>query len=879
MRRNSDDFRSEIEAHIRIEADRDRERGLSEDDALAAARRAFGNVTNVEERFFESKRLLWWDNLTQDVRICLRLLAKTPAWTVVAVLTVALGIGATAAIFSVVNAALLRPLPFPKPNQLYAVVETIKFGQKGLAPDYFTMRENLHGSYGSSIQEMAAYDSAGVNWTGEDRAERFVAGAVTASFFPILQVQPLYGRTFLPEEDRPDVEKVTVLSYSLWQRRFGGDPSIVGRRIRLDRSPSLVVGIMPPSFDFPKGSELWVPLAMNEVEQRQRKNMAIVGILARSSATATATQVNLELEALMGVVRNEYPQGPNVRGFAKDFVQSLRASATPLQERLIGNDRPAILVFSGAVALMLLIVCLTVANLMLARATAKRREVAVRMALGSPRRRIVRQLLTESLLVSLSGGVLGLAAAWAAVAGWTPVLQKVLPALPAVSVDLGTALFTLAVTVFTGLVFGIAPSFGVGFDVREALLGESRSATTRFGVRRLRQALVVAQLGLSLTLLIGAVLLAKSFYRMRSTDPGFRPENLLTARIGLAGPGYGNVDRQRDFVRDLLERTTALPGVESAGIGGLPPLLSGNSMIFRIENQPVLSRGSDAPRTGLIDASPDYFRALGVPLIQGRQLSAADRPDTPLVVVVNDTFARQFFPGQNPVEHRVSTNPLDENDPKWAEIVGVVGSIHQSGLDQDPSPILYRSYLQETLPVVSRTNLLIRTRDNPALLIPAVRRVVSSMDRDQPIFDVKTMEDRLADSMVSRRFDAALTGTFAAIAIFLASIGVYGVMSYLVTLRTSEFGIRLALGAQRTGLLVSIVREGMSLAFIGVVLGVAGALALNRYLATLLYGVGMHDLTAFVAAIITLVGVVIAACAIPGRRASRVDPATALRHD
>lgn len=500
------------------------------------------------------------------------------------------------------------------------------------------------------------------------------------------------------------------------------------------------------------------------------------------------------------------------------MVQSLRASATPLQERLIGNDRPAILVFSGAVGLVLLIVCLTVSNLMLARATAKLREVAVRIALGSSRRRIVRQLLTESLLVSLSGGALGLGAAWAAIAVWTPVLQEVLPALPTVSVDLRTTLFALAVTVLTGLVFGIAPSLGVGFDVREALLGETRSATTRFGVRRLRQALVVAQLGLSLTLLIGAVLLAKSFYRMRSTDLGFRPENLLTARIGLAGPGYGNIDRQREFVRDLLEQISALPGVESAGIGGLPPLLSGNSMIFRIENQPVLSRGSDTPRTGLIDASPDYFRALGVPLIQGRQLSAADGPDTPLVVVVNDTFARQFFPGQNPVGHRVSTNPVDENDPKWAEIVGVVGSIRQSGLDQDPSPILYRSYLQETLPVVSRTNLLIRMRDNPAL-IPAVRRVVSSMDRDQPIFDVKTMEDRLADSMVSRRFDAALTGTFAAIAIFLASIGVYGVMSYLVTLRTSEFGIRLALGAQRTRLLLSIVREGMSLAFISVVLG------------------------------------------------------------
>src|SRR5215471_5328471 len=515
-RRDSDDFRSEIEAHIRIEADRNRERGMSEEDALSEARRAFGNVTRAEERLFESQRWLWWDSFRQDARISVRLLAKTPGWTVVAVLTVALGIGAAAAIFSVVNAALLRPLPFPKPNQLYAVIETLKFGQNGLAPDYFTMRENLHSSYGSSIQGMAAYDSAGVNWTGEDRVERFVAGEVTASFFPLLQVQPIHGRTFLPEEDRPGVEKVAVLSYALWQRRFGGDPSIVGRRIRLDRAPALVVGIMPSSFDFPKGSELWVPLAMNETEQRQRKNMLIVGILARSSSAATAAQVNLELEALIGVVRSEYPQGPNVRGFAKDFVQTLRASATPLQEKMIGNDRPAILVFSGAVALMLLIVCLTFANLMLVRSTAKRREVAVRMALGSPRLRIVRPLLMESLLVSLSGGALGLGAASVAVKGSNAVLQKVLQGVPAVAMDLRTALFTFAVTILTGLVFGIAPSLGsIGFDVREALQGETRSATTRFGVRRLRQALVVAQLGLSLILLIGAVLLAKSFYRMR----------------------------------------------------------------------------------------------------------------------------------------------------------------------------------------------------------------------------------------------------------------------------------------------------------------------------------------------------------------------------
>jgi putative ABC transport system permease protein len=541
--------------------------------------------------------------------------------------------------------------------------------------------------------------------------------------------------------------------------------------------------------------------------------------------------------------------------------------------------RPVLLVFSGAVALMLLIVCLTVANLMLARATAKQREVAVRMAVGSPRWRIVRQLLTESLLVSLLGGSLGLGLAGAAITALNAVRQKTLPGLPEVVIDFRTAAFTFGVTVLTGLVFGIVPSLGsVRLDVQEALQGESRSTSSRPGLRRMRQALVVAQLGLSLTLLIDAGLLAKSFYRLRSTDPGFHPENILTARINLAGPSYGSVDRQRDFIASLLETLVGLPGVQSAGIGALPPGISGNSMLFRIDNQPAPER-FDGPRTWLIDVSADYFRTLGVPLIEGRTLSATDRDGSPLVVVANEAFARKFFPGQSPIGHRVSTIPGDVSDPRWAEIVGVVGSIRQAGLDQDVTPTLYRSFLQEPLPVLARANLLVRASGDATLLTSSIGQVLASMDRDQPIFDVKTMEERLSDSLISRRFNAALTGTFASIAVFLAAIGVYGVMSYLVTLRTSELGIRLALGARRGQILTSIFREGMALAVIGVVAGVLGAITLSHYLAALLYGVGTHDPAVFVSAAVTLVGAVLAACAIPGRRASQIDPVAALRHD
>jgi putative ABC transport system permease protein len=866
-KRKSTDLSAEIEAHIRLEADRCRAAGMSEEEALAAARRSFGNVTKTQEQFYESQRWLWFDALRQDLRLAARLLAKTPGWTAVAALTVALGIGATAAIFSIVNAALLRPLPFPHSEQLYAVAEPNKFANLASGPDYFTMRENLRGNYGSSIQEMAAYDSAGVNWTGGDRAERLVAGQVTASFFPTLLAQPLHGRTFHPEEDRPGTDKVVVLSYGLWQRRFGGDPATVGQTIRLNRTPALVIGIMPQWFDYPQGADLWVPIAL------PRENGRIVEVIARASSPATGADVNQELQRLTSVVIRDYER----RGFKSD---GLRIVAKPLQERLTGNLRPALLVFSGAVGLMLLIVCFTVANLMLARATARQREIAVRVALGAPRRRILGQLLTESLLVSLLGGGLGLGLAVLAIRALNLTRETALAGLPEVSIDLSTAAFTLIATVLTGLIFGLAPSLGsLGFGVREALQGESRSMTGSAPLQRMRRALVIAQLGLSLTLLIGAGLLAKSFYQLYRSNPGYDPANVLTARINLAGPSYASPNRQKEFIENLLQQARRLPNVEAASIGPIPPGISGNMGIFQIEHQ-QLPRSSQPPMRALTDVSLDYFRVMGVPLLEGRTLAATDSANAPLVLVANQAFAQRFFPGSSPLGRRISTIQPDPHDPGWAEIVGVVGDIRQTGLDQDLIPTLYLSFAQERLPSsLGRANLLIRVSHDPALLKPPLEKLVASIDRDQPVFDAKTMEQRLADSLGSRRFAASLTGGFALIAAFLASIGVYGVMSYFVTLRTSEFGIRLALGAPRDEVLGLILREGVLLALIGAGLGVGGALGLSRYLAALLYGVGTRDPETFVAAVLALVCAVLAACAIPGRRAAQVDPATALRHD
>jgi putative ABC transport system permease protein len=880
--RKSSDFSSEIEAHIRLEADRYRARGMSEEEALATARRAFGNVTSSEEGFYESRRWLWWEHLRQDVRLAVRVLKKTPGWTAVAALTVALGIGATAAIFSIVNVVVLRPLPFPHADQLYSVTELMgrPSSEMALAGDYFTMRENLHPAFGKGIEDMAAYDMAGVTWSGADGAEQLTAGEVTASFFPVLGSKPLYGRVFRPEEDLPEAGLVVVLSEDLWRRKFAGDPAIVGQQIRLNRAPATVIGIMPRSFDFPKGSELWFPFALDEAAQRERKNMAIVGIVARADASASLPQVNAELEQLTGVVVDEYP----ARMHGNGFIEGMRIFARPLQESLTGNVRPALRVFAGAVGLMLMIVCFNVANLMLTRATVRRREIAVRVALGAPRRRIVSQLITESLMVSLLGGGVGLGLAVLAIRALNSSRQAALAGLPEISIGFSTAAFTLAVTVLTGVVFGLAPSLGsLGFSVREALQGESRSASSGAGLRRMRQALVVAQLGLSLTLLIGAGLLAKSFLQLRNTNPGFRPQNVLTARIRLTGEGYTTIQRQSAFFQNLLDKLKRVPAVQSAAVAPMPIGDSGNFILsVHIEGRPQAPPGQ-VPPTGFLTVSPDYFKTLGIPLRRGRLLEPRDSGDTQRVVVVNEAFVRLYLPDQDPLGHRISLSPPDE-EPVWEEIVGVVGTIHQRALDQEAGPALYLSFLQERDPVLRGASILIHSAlihsaNDLASLTPILREAAASIDRDQPIFDVKTLEQRLDDSLGSRRFNAALIGCFALIAAALAAIGVYGVMSYLVALRTSEIGIRMALGEQPGQVLRLIVREGLVLGLIGGFVGVAGALGLSRYLATLLYGVGTRDPATFCAAAVMLFGAVLAACFIPGRRAAHIDPVTALRHE
>lgn len=803
----------------------------------------------------------------------LRVLAKTPHWTATVALTTALGIGATVAIFSIVNAVLLRPLPFPQPKQLYWISELLgRIKQEvSAAGDYYTMRQNTR-----AFSDMAAYDSGGVSWSGVDRPEQWNATEVTASFFPLLGVQPLRGRIIRTDEDRPGGNRVAVLSYDLWQRRFGGDPGVVGQTIRLDRNPTLVIGIMPRRFDFPKGTDLWIPLALNETEQRARMMMRIVNIVARAKPGVDEAQVSTELLRLRAIVEHEYP--PQYHG--KGFIEGMRILSMPLQQKLVGRVRPAILAFAGAVGLMLLIVCFNVANLLLARATARRREIAIRVALGAPRSRIVTQLIAESAAVSGLGGLLGIALAFLAIQGLNSVRPLALAGLPEVSVDLASIVFAVLLTALTGLAFGLAPAFSsASVPVHEALQSESRTASGSFGLRRFRQGLVVAQLALSLTLLIGAGLLAKSFLQLRNTDPGFRPQNLLTARMSLTGPSYATAPRKIDFYRTVLEKVRREPGVESDAFSDSMPVgdaRAGFQAVFRIENRAPAPRGQEPQTLGQM-VTPDFFRTLAIPLLKGRFLDANDVVGTSPVIVVNEAFARRYFPNENAVGRRISIGTSGQ--PVWLTIVGISGDARQNGLDREVEPTIFRPLWQYEERYFPRVNLLIRCSFDPAPLVPSIQRIVASMDRDEPIFDVKTMDQRLTDSLGSQRFNAALIGAFALLALVLAAVGVYGVMSYLVVLRTQEIGIRMALGAQPRQVLNLILREGLAMAVLGGIAGVIGAVILSRYLSTLLFGVTRLDPFTYLAVPLFLLGVVFVACYIPGHRAARVDPLTALRHE
>jgi putative ABC transport system permease protein len=806
--------------------------------------------------------------MLKDLRHGLRSLSKRPALTAVALITLALGIGVNTAIFSAVDSVLLRPLPYKDPESLMAVWEhTPHLGivQNEFAPaNYFDLRRQNNVFEGAG-----AFGQLSINHTGDGEPEQLEGQLVTANVFPLLGVAPALGRTFAADEDQKGRENVAVLSHALWQRRFNRDPGIINRNITLNGESFTVIGVMPPSFFFPvRETELWVPWSMEE-GQAEGRGDHYFRVVARLKPGVTREQANAEAEAIAARLAAEYPRtneglGFVVNSFHQDYVGDLR--------------RPILILFA-AVGLVLLIACANVANLLLAQATTRRREIAIRMALGASRWAIARQLLTESLLLAIAGGLLGVLGAIWGVEALSQLLPESLSKLQDISVDSRVLIFTGGMTLLTAIAFGVVPALhATRANPGDALAETSRDIAGGLSGRYLRRALVIAEVAVAVVLLAGAGLLIRSFHRLNQVDLGFKADNLLTMRMVLPLPKYRQPEARRAFYDELLRRVDEIPGVESVGINTRLPLsTSGMKFSFSVEGR-TMPNDSNLPFAIYRVVNPDYFNAMGIPLQRGRVFDTRDSAESTPVFLINRRLAEQFWPGQDPTGKRLKIGPADSPNP-WVTIIGVVGDARQAGLYGEQLAELYAPYAQERRSWMSPRDLVVRTSDDPASVAGAVRQAVWAVDKDQPVTNIRTMDQVFAATISRERFQTLLLGLFAALALVLACVGLYGVISYAVVRRTHEIGVRMALGAQPWDVLRLVLRQGMTLTLVGLCFGIAVALAVTRVMADMLYGVGPKDAVTFISAGALLTVVAFLACYLPARRATKVDPLIALRYE
>jgi putative ABC transport system permease protein len=806
-------------------------------------------------------------DLWQDIAYGARMLRKSRGLTSVAVLSLALGIGAISTIFSFVNGIMLRPLPYHEPERLVLLDETaLKQGIESMSvsfPNFVDWREQNH-----SFEDIACYDTGGFAIGGGGQGggaepEQLQGAFVNHGIFEILGVAPILGRTFTADEDQPDHDLVVILSYGLWQRRFGGDSNILGQTIMLNNRPRVAIGVMPKDFQFPEVAEAWGPLALTtKIYTRTSHGLSAI---ARLRPGVTLNQAQAEM---ISIASNIEAQNPVTNEGLSVNVISLRAS-------LVGDYKKALLILLGVVGFVLLIACVNVANLLLARATARQKEIAIRAALGANRGRIFRQLLTESLLLGLISGAIGLVLAM-----WG--MQLLLAAIPIdipfwMKFDLdGRVLgFTAACSLLTGFVFGTAPALDASTpDLNETLKEGGRSGAGG-GRHRLRSLLVVSEIALSLVLLVGAGLMMRSFISLQNVNAGINPEGVLTMNISLPGSKYRAPEKRIAFFNQLLERVRSIPGVQSAGtISGLP--LAGNNWgrSLTVEGFPVLSVG-EAPSINHCVVSPNYFNAMGITILKGRDFDERDTRDSQKVTIIDERLAREYWPDADPLGKRIRFGPPEDNEP-WHTIVGVVAEVKHQRLDASTRKSVYLPFPQVA---IGGSSLAIRTPGHPENLIAPVRAQVKELDPDLPLTRVMPMTEVVARSVWQQRLYTALFGVFAAVALILATVGIYGVMSYAVTQRTREIGLRMALGAQRHDVLKLVVGHGVVLAAIGVAVGLVASVALTRLMSTLLFGVTATDPITFIAVSMLLAGVALGACFVPARRAAKVDPMVALRYE
>ena len=819
--------------------------------------------------------------LLQDLRYGIRMLAKSPGFAVVAVLTLALGIGANTAIFSVVNATLLTHPAYKQPERLVMVWEW----NRRIAPDRSVVEPGnmshdrnvvspgnfLHWRADNTVfDKMAAWYDFNTNLTGQGAPEQLSVQAVTPNLMSLLGVNARLGRVFVPEDGETGKDNVVILSYGLWQRRFGSDQNIVGKTLVLDGQVLTVVGVMPPGFQFSvmHGSltgqppELWEPLVFSK--ENWTPQGRYMSALARMKPGVSLAQAQSQMDRIADDLANQFPQMDTNWG----------VNLVPLHEQAVGGIRPALLVLLGAVGFVLLIACANVANLQLARATARRREFAVRTALGAGSGRVARQLLTESMIVAFFGGAAGVLLGNWAIAIVLSLAPRSLPELQSVHLDLRVLAFTAFLALLTGVLFGLAPAFAaIRRELNESLKEEGRSAGQGARGSRLRRLLVVAETSLAVVLVVGAGLLIRSFERLQAVSPGFDPRNLLTVKIDLPGTKYSKPGQSVAFFHQLLDRVRALPGVESAsGNAFLPFTGPGSATDFYVVGRPVPPASGERPVVDVRVIEPDYFHTMKIPLLRGRFFNEREETEESHVVIISETMAREAWPNEDPIGQQVVIDMKDKNVP--STIVGVVGDVKHAGLD---SPAKTTSYWPHPELPYNFSSLVIRTTGDPIHLAAAVQQLVLALDADQPVSRVQTMDQWMSDSTAQARFNTFLLAAFAGVALTLAAIGIYGVMAYSVTRRTHEIGIRMALGAQIADVFRLVTREGFALALAGVALGVLLSAAMTRVLRSLLFQVGTLDLWAFGSAVVLLSAVALAACLIPARRAARVDPMVSLR--
>ncbi len=881
-KRKQSDFKAEINMHLEFEIERLKDQGLSEDDARMTARRAFGNVTQAEEHFYESSRWLWWDHLAQDVRFGLRTLTKNPGFTAVAVLTLALGIGATTAIFSVVNGVLLHALPYRDSSRLVVVRERLRkfspYPVRVSAPDIGVIARGNRVFDG-----VAAFGNNRLNISGTGEPARIVAARVSANLFPMLGAAPILGRTFR-EEDNPPGHLVAILGYGLWQRQFGGDAGTIGRSLTLDGQAYTIVGIMPRGFEFPPrgmpgydAAELWIPIAFTKEELTDVGDNFDWGVLARLRPGITLGQAQSDMDVLAEAVLKTW--GPEAAGMGI----KLEMPVTAFRKMVVGPVQSLLFLLLGAVGLLLLIACANVANLLLSRAAIRQKEMALRAALGARRGRVVRQLLTESLLLAILGGTIGLLAAIGGTRLLTAIAPENIPQVQGIEVDRNVLIFAVFLSIGTGLLFGVIPAFTASrTDLNPKLKERGRSDSAGHRSTFARNAFVVAQFATAFVLVIGAGLLIRSFVQAEASKTGVNAENVVTATLAFPPTQYTKASQVTGFFQELFQRGDATPGVESIGAATDLPTESDWDHIFTVEEHPTPS-SAEFPDSAHALVMGDYFRALGVPLVRGRLFTPEEEEGKANVLLISAGMARRYWPGEDPVGKRVKWGPAQSHSP-WLTVVGVVGDVKDDALDKPTYAHTYEPYLQACAEgamqgLCNTLNVAVRATAGPTMIIAGLRSAVHAIDPAEPLTRVRMMQQVLESSIAPRRFNTFLLSVFAAAALFLAAIGLYGALAFHTTQRTHEIGIRLALGAQRGAVVRLVAGQGAKLALWGVGIGAASALALARLTASLLFGVTATDPLTFAGVAVVLVSVALIACYLPARRAANVDPMVALRHE